>query len=248
MEAWFVSDIHLKTAKERNGEILLRFLHSLLQGNPEKIHLFLLGDIFDLWVGGGSFFVKRFLPLVQALEKLKKAGAQITFIEGNHDLHIGSYFKKRLGVEVFVEAQYYEIDGLTVRIEHGDLINLNEIAYLRLRSVLRHPAVKMLAHIIPGGVWGYIGDKASKKSRSRSSRLRVQNEEQLVGMIHAHTERAYIEKKFDFIISGHMHIFTDRVLTMNGHKVRSINLGSWFEDNIKVFRIKEGQADWVNLN
>ena len=67
-------------------------------------------------------------------------------------------------------------------------------------------------------------------------------------MIHAHTERAYIEKKFDFIISGHMHIFTDRVLTMNGHKVRSINLGSWFEDNIKVFRIKEGQADWVNLN
>ena len=34
MEAWFISDIHLKDMKERNGEILLRFLHSLADKDP----------------------------------------------------------------------------------------------------------------------------------------------------------------------------------------------------------------------
>ena len=88
MEAWFISDIHLKTAEERNGKILLRFLRSLLAGNPQQVHLFMLGDIFDLWVGGHTYFAKKFEPLMQALGDLRKAGARITFIEGNHDVHV----------------------------------------------------------------------------------------------------------------------------------------------------------------
>jgi UDP-2,3-diacylglucosamine hydrolase len=247
VEAWFISDIHLKKAEERNGEILLRFLRSLLQGNPQQVHLFMLGDIFDLWVGGGDYFVNRFSEIVNTLGELVKAGGKVTFIEGNHDLHIADYFQKKLGVSVFVEAQYIEIDSKIIRVEHGDLINLNEIAYLRLRAVLRHPILKFFARVVPGGFWGYIGEKASKKSRKRSAKMRVNNQEQLENMIHAHTERAFAEKPFDFIISGHMHIFTDREMSLNGQKVRSVNLGSWFEDTVKVFRIKDGQAEWITL-
>lgn len=248
MEAWFISDIHLKTAEERNGQILLRFLRSLLQGNPQQIHLFLLGDIFDLWIGGGSHFAKKFAPLMRALEDLKKAGVRITYIEGNHDVYIESYFQKKLGIEVFIDPQYYMIDGLRVRVEHGDLINPNDLKYLKYRAIIRHPALKPLANLVPARLWDYVGDRASRRSRGRSGHYRARNEEQLVTMIHTHSEKAYLEKPFDMIISGHMHVFADRVMPVNGHEIRSINLGSWFEERIKILRIKDGQAEWVYIS
>lgn len=248
MEAWFISDIHLKTAEERNGQILLRFLRSLLQKNPGNIHLFMLGDIFDLWIGSSSFFSKKFAPLTEALADLKKAGAKITYIEGNHDVYVEGYFQKKLGVEVFIEAQYYTVDGLTIRVEHGDLINPNDIKYLKYRSIIRNPLLKPLANIIPGMLWNHVGERASKNSRERSSHYRTRNEEQLIEMIHGHAEKAWLEKPFDFIISGHMHVFADRVVKVNNHEVRSINLGSWFEDHVRVFKIENGKGDWVYIS
>lgn len=247
MEAWFISDIHLKTAEERNGKILLRFLHYLREQNPAQTHLFLLGDIFDLWVGGDIYFAKKFPDIINALRDLKKAGAYITYIEGNHDVHVEGFFQKVLGIEVFVEAQYYNIDGITIRCEHGDLINLNDEKYLKYRSTIRNPYIKPLSWIMPGRFWDYLGKKASKKSRERSGHYRAQNEDQLVKMVRDHIGKAYQEKSFDYIISGHMHVFDDHTVDMNGRRVRSVNLGSWFEETVRVFRIKNGVGEWVLL-
>jgi UDP-2,3-diacylglucosamine hydrolase len=248
VEAWFLSDIHLKNIEERNGKILLRFLRSLLQRNPASLHLFLLGDIFDLWIGGHSHFVEKFRPLMDALKDLKTAGAKITYIEGNHDVHIENFFQKKLGAEVFVEAQYFDIEGLRVRCEHGDLINTNDKAYLRYRGVIRHPLVKPFGTtLLPGPFWSYVGNKMSQKSRKKSGHYRTRNEAQLVEMIRGHIAKAYQEKPFDFIISGHMHVFDDHVVEIDGKKVRSINLGSWFEETVKVFCIRNGQGEWVPL-
>ena len=149
MEAWFLSDIHLKTQEERNGQILLRFLHSLQAKDPTTTQLFLLGDIFDLWVGKHQHFANKFLPLMTAFKNLTKSGMKIVYIEGNHDVHIEGYFKKKLGIDVFVEAQYYHINGLTVRLEHGDLINPDDTAYLKYRSIIRNPWITQIgrAHV-----------------------------------------------------------------------------------------------------
>jgi UDP-2,3-diacylglucosamine hydrolase len=247
VEAWFVSDIHLKTAEERNGKILLRFLRSLKDKDPKQVHLFLLGDIFDLWVGPHQYFADKFKDLMNALGELSKSGMRITFIEGNHDVHVEGYFQKKLGIEVFVEAQYYNIDGLTIRVEHGDLINMQDHKYLKYRGVIRNPKIKPLGNIIPGFVWDYLGNRASKKSRERSGHYRASNEDQLTTMIRAHTEVAFAEKPFDVIVSGHMHVFEDSVSNIQGREVRTVNLGSWFEPEVKVFLLKDGKPQWVTI-
>lgn len=248
MEAWFISDIHLKTAEERNGQILLRFLRSLREQNPKQVHLFMLGDIFDLWIGPSEFFARQFPEHMQALKDLIDAGGKVTFIEGNHDVHVEKYFEKKLGVKVFVEAQYYQIDNLQVRVEHGDLINLNDEKYLKYRAFIRNPRYKFLLYMFPGWLWNWAGTRASKKSRDKSGEYRARNEAQLVTMIRNHTERAYQERPFDVIISGHMHVFDDHMISIDGRPVRTVNLGSWFEEKVRVFRIKDGQCDWVHLN
>lgn len=233
--------------QERNSDILLRFLRSLRAKNPAEIHLFLLGDIFDLWIGGHEVFVKKFQPVVDAIRDLVSAGARVTYIEGNHDVHIGSFWAKKLGVEVGVEAQYYEINGLVVRVEHGDLINLDDKAYLRYRSVIRHPLVEPLGHLIPGRVWEEIGNYASRKSRARSQVYRISNEDNLIQMIRRHAHRVYDEKAFDLIVSGHMHVFDDYKFQVGIRDVRSVNLGSWYGDEVKVLRLSGTQTEWVVL-
>lgn len=248
MEAWFISDIHLKSAKERNGEILLRFLRSLTAKNPQQVHLFMLGDIFDLWIGGHEYFAQQFQELMDALRDLKKAGAKITYIEGNHDVHVETYFQKKLGVDVFVEAQYYRIDGITVRLEHGDLINQDDEAYLKYRRIIRNPWIKPLGNLLPGRFWSYIGNRASRKSRARSGGYASINEPRLIEMIRNHATIAHKQKPFDMIISGHMHVYDDHNLKINGQDVRSVNLGSWYGDQVKAFVIENGQPEWRTLS
>lgn len=232
--------------QERNGQVLLRFLHSLLERNPADIHLFLLGDIFDLWVSDHAIFVRKFQPLADAVRDLRNAGARITYIEGNHDVHVGRFWQKQLGVEVHVEAQYYEINGLTIRVEHGDLINLDDKAYLRYRAILRHPWIEPLGHIIPGKFWQDLGDYASKKSRKRSQNYSSRNIPRLIEMIRTHAHRAFEEKPFDLIVSGHMHVIDDYEFQVGLRKSRSINLGSWYQD-IKVLHLEGTQLEWVPL-
>ncbi len=248
MEAWFISDIHIKTMQERNSEILLRFLHSLAEKNPKDIHLFFLGDIFDLWVGSHSVFVRKFQPLVDAIQSLKDSGAKITYIEGNHDVHIDEFWTKEIGIEVFVDPQYYNLNGLIVRVEHGDLINLEDRAYLRYRSVIRHPAIEAIGHAIPGEIWEQIGSYAAKKSRVRSQEYRSLNESKLVEMIRAHAPRAYLEKPFDVIVSGHMHVIDDYELVVGGRKIRSINLGSWYGQDVRGLKMSGQSFEWVTLS
>lgn len=250
MEVWFVSDIHLKTQEERNSQILLRFLHSLQAKDPQRTELFLMGDIFDLWIGGHQYFAAQFKPLITALKILRDRGMKITYIEGNHDVHVEGFFQKVLGIEVFVEAQYRQIDGLTLRLEHGDLINLNDQTYLKYRRLIRHPWIKPLGTIIPGAFWHYLGKKASKRSRDQSSHYRAQNEQELVRMIRYHAERAYAEKPFDVIISGHMHVFDDYKIkspATGNQEIRSINLGSWFEDPVRILCLRDREWAWVEI-
>lgn len=248
MEAWFVSDIHLKNAQERNSQKLLRFLRYLeARAEQKPVHLFLLGDIFDLWVGPHLFFADRFKDIIQSMHSLTKKGVQITFIEGNHDVHIDGFFKT-IGVNVFVEAQYYDLDGLTVRIEHGDLINQEDTRYLRYRSLIRQSFVKHISWILPGSFWSVVGDRASKMSRAKSGKYQAAKEADLRLMIRRHTPRAFVEKPFDYIITGHMHIREDHTERMGVRNVRTVNLGSWFETPVQVFKIENGNGEWVELD
>lgn len=233
--------------QERNSEILLRFLHYLRTQNPQETHLFLLGDIFDLWIGGHEVFVKKFQPLVNAICDLKEAGARIIYIEGNHDVHIHSFWRKKLGIEVFVEAQFYELNGLVVRVEHGDLINLEDTSYLRYRSFIRHPFIQPLGQIIPGKIWDEVGNYAARKSRARSHNYRVSNEDKLIQMIHHHAHRVYEEKPYDLIVSGHMHVHDDYEFNVGSRKARSINLGSWYGSDVKVLKLVGTRAEWVEI-
>ena len=224
MRAYFVSDIHIKTLNDRNAHLFLNFLRQI-EKEPVT-HLFLLGDIFDLWVGDHDFYYRMFQPIVDAILGFKNKGVVVHYFEGNHDLHVRNFWEGRYQIPVHTDPEYFEVGGKVLRIEHGDHINPNDKAYQRYRGVVRTPALEKLAQRLPPKQFFEFGKLASRISRKYSSRKRDSMNEVLREMIRTYAETAHLQKPFDWIFTGHVHVRDEWV----ERKFTSINLGSWFDE------------------
>ena len=244
ISAWFLSDLHLKKIDERNSQTLLRFLLSLASQERKATHLYLVGDIFDIWIGDHKFYERKFQPIIDAILQCKKNGIQVMYFEGNHDVHVKKYWEKRYQIPCFVEEKFEQLGNQTVRIEHGDLINPNDQVYLKYRDFIRQPLLEKIAHLIPAAIMSRVGEKASGESRKKSSVKRRDSEEQLRQMIRDYAVSTYEKKPFDLIVTGHMHIRDDWSFEKNGKKIRSINLGWWAEE-AQVFHLTDQGGEWV---
>lgn len=245
MQAWFVSDLHLKNINERNSVILLRFLHSLLE-NDKVTHLYLLGDIFDLWVGDSDVFQKKFQAIVDAIADLKRKGVEIAYFEGNHDVQVKSFWQDKFGIPVHVDAKIVHLGPHKVRLEHGDYINPDDKAYLKYLETIRAPRMKILADVVPGIFWDEVGSFASRLSRKKSYSGRRDSSDDIREKIRNYALDKATDSNFDYIITGHMHVRDEFEFDYNNQKKVSINLGSWFEEP-QALCLTEAGHSWKKL-
>ena len=245
MTSWFLSDIHLKGLEERNGQTLLRFLFYLNQ-NPKQHQIFLLGDIFDFWLSNGRTFVNYYKPLLNEIKKFKDQGGEVYYFEGNHDFHIDVYWTKVLGISVFEKEEYFKIGNLTVRLEHGDFINSEDVAYLKYREFIRRPYIEFFGHFLPGFFWKAVGERLSHKSRRRTANYAIENKQKVQSLIRSYAHKVYAQKPFDLIITGHMHIRDSYTFDVQGKKITSINLGTWLEKPTAL-KLQNDQFETVDM-
>jgi UDP-2,3-diacylglucosamine hydrolase len=210
--------------------------------------VFLLGDIFDLWVADHQVFAQKWAGLVNAIERLCRRGVEVHYFEGNHDLHLKNFWEGSVGAWVHPNVEYLNLGPWRLRIEHGDLINSEEVNYRRLRAFLRLPQMHQLAYQLPGGWLARAGQAASVLSRRRTGGMRRRDTEKIRGMIRMHAHRTFrSEGVFDLIITGHMHVRDEYVFTESGRRAVSINLGSWFEE-FKVLSLDDNGYQWKTLS
>lgn len=227
-KAIFVSDVHLSDPKAPQWSSFLGFLKGLTK--DKLTDLFLVGDIFDLWVADHNYFKIQYKIFIDELLRLKKSGIEIHFFEGNHDLYLKSFWQDQLGFKVYQGPTYFEINDLNVRVEHGDEMDPSDRGYIFLRAFLRMPFVKWFNIKMPEKLITKIGEKASAKSRAYTSKVKIINNEQAIDLIRVHAENAFMEMPFDVIVSGHVHVSDEYEFDVAGLKGKSFNLGSWFND------------------
>lgn len=243
--AVFVSDVHIKDPDCPRGRLFTAFLKSL-DGRRNTTHLFLLGDIFDLWVADHRWFIDRYREIIDQLRRLKAEGVEIHYFEGNHDLHLRYFFADRLALRVHEGPYRLELGGFTIRLEHGDEMDPDDRGYLFLRWLLRTAPVRVLIRNLPGPLIARIGNRASRMSHRYVSATKFEPDRDVVGTIHAHARRIAAREPFDLIISGHLHVRDDSRIELDGRTFRSVNLGSWF-DAPCCFRIERGEARFQEL-
>ena len=103
---FFASDNHLgMPSLEQSHQQKRLFVQWLEEIAPKAGALFLLGDLFDFWFEYKRVVPKGFVRVLGKLAQLRDQGLPIYFFVGNHDLWMGDYFEKELGIPVFYKPQ-----------------------------------------------------------------------------------------------------------------------------------------------
>lgn len=112
----FVSDLHLGT-RDARVEYLLDFLRHV-----ETEHLYLVGDILDLWkLGRGWFWPAINNELVREVLRMARTGTRVVYVPGNHDERVRDYAGAVFnGVEIARETMHETADGRRLLVLHGD--------------------------------------------------------------------------------------------------------------------------------
>ncbi len=238
--ALFVSDIHIASPHDERAVLFGRFLDKAFELKPK--HLFLVGDIFDLWIADRDYFVESYSTIIEKLVQLKANGTQIHYFEGNHDLDLKLFWQDKLGFDVQEGPAFYEIAGQVVRVEHGDEMDPDDKGYLFLRWFLRTLPVRALGRHLPNQAVRWIGVRASQSSRNYTSQIKVASDEESIAKIRNHAREVFQYKPFDLFISGHVHVREDSMQELNGKKFRCLNLGTWLKEPL-VLELQSGQAE-----
>ncbi len=243
--AVFASDVHIASPDGDRGRLFTEFLSGLSAADGIT-HVYLLGDIFDLWVADHGYFIERYRTVIDEIRRLIGEGIEVAYFEGNHDLYLRHFWEAELGVRVFSGPTLVTLGSRRVRLEHGDQMDPDDTGYLFLRWFLRTPPIHFLCRKLPGSLVAKIGERASAGSRHYTSNTKTIESDEAVAKIRTHAEKAYAEAPFDIIISGHVHIRDDWETGDGDARFRSVNLGSWF-DAPCYFRLDDQEARFVEL-
>ncbi|MCB0341411.1 MAG: UDP-2,3-diacylglucosamine diphosphatase [Bdellovibrionales bacterium] len=224
----------------------VQFLKDLGTTKPIT-HLFLLGDIFDLWIGDHQYFKDKFQEAIVEIRRLLQQGVQVHYFEGNHDLYLTQFWQTQLGATVYPGPALFLLDGLSVRVEHGDQMDPEDRGYLFLRWFLRTRCMRFISKVLPGPLVAKIGEQASHASRKYTTHTKTIDKDRALSVIRQHAKKVIQEKPFSVIVTGHVHISDDYQFEFQNNTVRSINLGSWM-DHPFILKIENGTVAVENMN
>lgn len=219
MRAIFLADAHLKGPGDHNYKMLLRFLRNL-EGQVDT--LYILGDLFDFWLGFPSNPFRQFDSVLDALERLVSGGCRLVYLEGNHDFHLGAVFTKRLRAEVFTGPAVVTIQGKRIYLCHGDQINREDGNYRLLRYLLRSRLVAASVGCFPPEWALVIKERLQRRSQAsyhvKSYRW---NYPEIIRSFAGQLQRQGV----DGMVTGHFHIALDESLA--GRPFTLLSLGDW---------------------
>jgi UDP-2,3-diacylglucosamine pyrophosphatase LpxH len=218
-----LSDLHLGTYGSRANEVLT-YLKSI---SPQM--LILNGDIIDVWQLSKHYFPAAHMAVVKEIFQLLAAGTRVIYITGNHDEMLRKYTDLQLGNLQLADKAVIEIDGKMTWIFHGDAFDntTKGSAKFWARMGSNGYAVLLGFNRAINRLMKFMGREPLSLSKKvmqqvNKSIVRIDDFETLVGEL-------AIEKKYDYVVCGHIHQPQKRIIETTKGKVTYLNSGDWVE-------------------
>jgi UDP-2,3-diacylglucosamine hydrolase len=221
-ERLFIADLHLAPERPATTARLIHFLRTRAQHAHQ---LFILGDLFDAWIGDDDD-----APLPQAiraaLRDLTAAGVDCALLPGNRDFLLGRAFFRDTGCRRLTEPTLLDgVDEPTLLL-HGDLLCSDDVAYQRWRRYVRNPLIQRLF------LWQSLAKRRTlaQHYRHRSSAATATKTAEIMD-VNLATVQEYL-RRFGAtrIVHGHTHRPADHVWHCGGREVTRLVVAAWDEE------------------
>ena len=234
MTALFISDLHLEADRPEIADHFLKFLET------EALHadnLYILGDLFESWVGDDDPD-PHYTWIKQALRKLTRKEVPVYFMHGNRDFMIGDAFAEETGVTILKDPSVVEIHGDRVLLSHGDAYCTDDIEYQAIRRMTRDPDWQ--AMMLKKSLEERLAFAAQARAASMARGGTIS--EDIMDVNGEAIEKALTDAGVTLMLHGHTHRPAVHELDLNGTAATRIVLGDWYEQGSVVRWDERGPA------
>lgn len=221
MTCLFVSDLHLDAAAPEASDQFIAFL----RGEARTARaLYILGDLFESWVGDDDDDPER-ARICAALGEFTASGTPCFVMHGNRDFLLGAGFATRSGCRLIADPVITEIAGVRTLLAHGDLFCTDDVKYQQLRLIVRDPAWQRQLLALSLADRKLLANEARAGSRAHTSRVQPE----IMDANPAAIELAAREFDAEVVIHGHTHRPGVHQFFADGRARTRIVLGAWYE-------------------
>lgn len=228
MTTLFISDLHLDKTRPRITELFLRFL-------KQEVHrtaaLYILGDLFEAWIGDDDPDPQH-ARVMGGFREFADSGVPVYFMHGNRDFLISAEFASRTGVQLLPDPAVIELSGISTLLMHGDTLCTDDEEYQKFRLQVRDP----------GWQRNFLA-KSLQERREFAARARIesglstaQKTEDIMDVNQQAVENSMRRYGVTRLIHGHTHRPGIHKFQSDGAEKIRIVLGDWYHQG-SILRI-----------
>jgi len=212
----FIADLHLC---QEEPAITAGFVHFLQREAPHCDALYILGDLFEAWIGDDD----PNLLHQQIASALRALPVPVYFIHGNRDFLIGRRFAQASGMTLLPEEQVLTLYGHRLLIMHGDTLCTDDMGYLRFRAKVHNPWIQRLFLTLP--LW--IRKRIAARMRADSKQANQHKSRTIMDVNQEAVAAAMLRQRVPLLIHGHTHRPAIHTLNLQGETAQRAVLGAW---------------------
>jgi UDP-2,3-diacylglucosamine hydrolase len=119
----FISDLHLCGARPAITGLFLDFLRGRARTSDA---LYILGDLFEYWIGDEAVEQEEFRSIIRGLHELTASGTPVFMMHGNRDFLMDDGFEKATGGHLLKDPALIDLYGTPTLLMHGDSLCTDE--------------------------------------------------------------------------------------------------------------------------
>ena len=222
VETLFISDLHLSPERPAITALFVDFLGARARAANA---LYILGDLFEYWLGDEATQHSAVQPIIAALRAVTDAGLPVYLLHGNRDFLLGTTFERQIGCRLLPDPSRIDLFGTTALISHGDQLCTDDVDYQKLRAMVRNPdwqrdflAKPMVER-----------EAMARRLREYSKDATAQKASEIMDVNQAAVESFLRTHGATNLIHGHTHRPGDHRFALDGQTARRVVLGDWYE-------------------
>lgn len=218
----FISDLHLTAERPRTNQQFFDFLSRIA---PAAEALYILGDLFEYWVGDDDTEDTLNAEVAAALQALRRRGVPVYFMHGNRDLLVGQAFASRAGVALITDPTLVDLHGTRTLLMHGDTLCTDDIEYQKFRAYARDPRTQAQFLQLPLAA----RHQQIRGIRAQSEVSKAGKSAAIMDVATAAVEQTLRQHGYPRLIHGHTHRPARHEHALDGRICERWVLADWYD-------------------
>ncbi|MEW6354278.1 MAG: UDP-2,3-diacylglucosamine diphosphatase [Pseudomonadota bacterium] len=217
----FISDLHLCPERPEITKLFLEFLRADARRCDA---LYILGDLFEAWLGDDDNNAEN-AAILSGLRALTEHGAPVYIMHGNRDFLIGADFSAMTGCHLLPDPSVIDLYGRATLLTHGDALCTQDVEYQKVRAQVRNPAWQQVFLELPLAKRAELAREYRQKSREKTRA----KPEYIMDVHQSAVEQIMREHGVTRLIHGHTHRPAVHDFYLDARPAQRIVLGDWYE-------------------